>query len=202
MKQTLKPLAALAIASVVAVPAFAGGLAQPQSEPVVAAPVAAPAYTGGEWGGFYAGAQLGYADLDSNGAGIDGNGAIGGIHGGYRWDFGRTVIGAEVDYDTADVSLGNGIGDLNNVARLKFMAGADLGRALVYGTAGVARAEATVAGTDFSDNGYFGGIGVDYALTDTWTVGGELLLHKFKDFDNTNIDLDVTTIKAKVAYRF
>lgn len=194
-------LAALVLAGFAALPASAGGLAAPEPEPVIAAPPPPPS-TGGEWGGFYAGAQLGYADIDSNGAGLNGNGAIGGLHGGYRWDFGRTVVGAEVDYDLADVDLGGTTGALDSVARLKLVVGADLGRALVYGTAGLAYANATVGGTDLSDNGYFGGIGVDYALGGNWTAGGELLLHRFDDFDSTGIDLEATTIKAKVAYRF
>ena len=58
------------------------------------------------------------------------------------------------------------------------------------------------AGTDFSDWGYFGGVGMDYAVAENWLIGGEILAHQFDDFDDTGIDLDATTIKARVAYRF
>lgn len=197
----MRTIAALLATAALAVPAFAGGPTVVEPEPVVAAPVA-PVAASTDWSGFYAGAQLGYADIDSNGAGLDGDGFLGGIHGGYRWDFGQYVAGAELDYDTADVDLAGGTSSLDNVARIKVMAGAELGRSLVYGTAGVAYADATVGGTDLSDNGWFIGAGVDVALDDRWSVGGELLQHQFDDFDGSGVDLDATTLKAKVSFRF
>ena len=38
-----------------------------------------------------------------------------------------------------------------------------------------------VGGVDLSDTGYFGGLGVDYAVTDRIGVGGELLQHSFDE---------------------
>ena len=55
---------------------------------------------------------------------------------------------------------------------------------------------------DGSDTGFLYGLGVDYAVSDRWTVGGELLQNRFDDFDGTGTDLDATTLKAKVAMRF
>jgi outer membrane immunogenic protein len=184
------------------VPAFAGGTTEPIPEPeVMAAPVAiAPPSV--DWGGFYAGAALGYGNVDSNGGGLDGNGALGGVLAGYRYDFGSTVAGIEADYDTTNINLGGATGELDSVARLKLMAGHEFGRALVYGTVGAAQAEATVGGASLSDTGYFGGLGVDYAINDRLGVGGELLQHKFSDFDGSGVDLDVTTIKARVFLQF
>lgn len=197
MKIFAAALATLAIAS----PALAGGPVEVAPEPTVAPVYVAPASL--DWTGFYAGAQLGYADIDSNGDGLDGDGALGGIHAGYRWDFGQYVAGAEVDYDTASIDLGTTAGDtLDDVARLKLMGGAEFGNSLIYATAGAARASATIGGDGFSDNGWFIGAGVDVAVSDRWTVGGEVLQHKFDDFDGTGVDLDATTVKAKVALRF
>jgi outer membrane immunogenic protein len=125
------------------------------------------------------------------------------VHAGYRFDYGKFVAGVELDYDVANIDLGTPTaGELDSVARLKLMAGADLGRTLVYGTAGAAYAEATVGGVSLSDNGYFVGLGADYALSDQWSVGGEYLVHKFDDFDSTGIDLDAQTLKAKVSFSF
>jgi outer membrane immunogenic protein len=185
-------------------PAFAGGPTEPVPEPVIApAPVPAPVNTGGDWGGAYVGAQLGYADIDSNGGGLDGDGVLGGVHAGYRYDFGTAVVGGELDYDTSSIDLGGAAGELDSVARLKLMAGADLGRTLVYGTAGYAYAEATVGGVgSLSDDGWFAGLGADYALTDQWRVGGEILTHKFDNFDGSGVDFDVNTVKAKVSFAF
>lgn len=199
----MKNYAILTTALLLGGPAFAGGLGDVAAEPtVVAYEAPVQADTGGDWGGAYVGAQLGYGDVDSNGAGLDGDGTIGGVHAGYRADFGKFVAGAEIDYDVSDIDIGSGAGTLDNVARLKLMGGLDLGRTLVYATAGAAYAEATVGGASLSDNGQFYGVGLDYAVSDRFTVGGEYLMHKFDDFDGSGADLDVDTIKAKVSFRF
>jgi outer membrane immunogenic protein len=182
--------------------AFAGGPLEPIAEPVVE-PVAPVDFDASlDWTGFYAGASLGYGDVDSNGAGLDGNGWLGGVAAGYRRDFGTLVTGVELDYDVTDISVGGAAGELDSVARLKFSAGTEIGSALVYGTLGAARAEATVAGASLSDTGIVGGIGVDYAITDSMVVGGELLEHRFSDFDGSGVDLDATTLKARVLFKF
>lgn len=198
----MKTIAAIFATATLAMPAFAGGMATPVTEPEVVA--AAPVYAApsSDWSGFYAGAQLGYGDVGSSTDTLNGYGELGGVHAGYRWDFGQFVAGAEVDWDKTNIDLGGTADTLDDVARLKLVGGADLGRALVYGSVGVAKANATVGGVGLSDTGYTLGAGVDYAITDRWTVGGEVMGHKFNDFDGTGIDLDATTVKAKVALRF
>ena len=202
----MKRIAFLALATLATpLAAFAGGPVAPAAEPYVEAPiVVTTTRADGDWSGFYAGGQLGYGNVTSGGAGLDGNDAIGGVHAGYRYDLGRAVLGGELDYNMANIELGTGGGanTLDSVARLKLMAGADLGRALVYVTAGAAYADATLGGASASGNGYFAGIGMDYQLSETWTVGGELLGHRFDDFDGTGVDLEAATLQAKVAYRF
>lgn len=199
----MKSIAALLAMTTLATPALAGGPIAVEPEPTIAPVIETVAPPSLDWTGFYAGAQIGYADVDSNGGGLDGYGALGGVHAGYRYDFGTFVAGAELDYDTADIDLGTTAGDtLDDVARLKLTAGTEFGRSLVYGTVGAAQASATVGGTELSDNGYFYGAGLDYAVTDSWTVGGELMQHKFDDFDGSGVDFDATTVKAKVALRF
>lgn len=202
----MKSIAILAVGMLAApLAAFAGGPTAPAADAYVAPPIAAaPAPTDGDWGGFYAGAQLGYGNVTSNGAGLDGNNAIGGLHAGYRADLGRAVLGGELDYNIANIELGNSLPDtsLDSVARLKLMAGYDLGRALIYVTGGAAYAEATVLGSGLSGDGYFAGVGMDYKLTETVNLGAELLGHRFDDFDNSGVDLEAVTLQAKVAYRF
>jgi outer membrane immunogenic protein len=197
MTRSIATLAALALP----VPALAGGMAVPEPEPVIEAPApVVPASA--DWSGFYAGGQLGYGDIDSNGGGLDGYGWLGGVHGGYRWDLGATVLGIEADFDAADVDLGTAGDSLDNVARLKFSAGGEFGRTLVYATGGFAHASATVGGADLSDDGYFLGAGIGFALTDQWVVGGEILGHQFEDFDGSGVDLDATTVTARVSFNF
>ena len=197
----MKSIAALFAAAIVAGPALAGGPTAVPAEPVIEPP--APAIVpASDWSGFYAGAQLGYGDVDSNGAGLDGNGFLGGIHGGYRWDFGQFVFGTELDYDATDISLAGGTSSLDDVTRVKLIGGADLGSSLLYATTGAAYATATIGPVARSDDGWFYGAGVTHAINDQWTIGGELLQHNFDNFDGTGVDLDALTATARVSFRF
>ena len=199
----MKRIAALVLGGLLAAPAFAGGPMEVPVEPVIepAPVVVAPTY---DWTGFYAGGELGYGDLGADGAPVDleGDGWLGGLHAGYRYDFGGGVVGAEASYDWASIDLGEDAGELDDVMRLKLLAGAKIGRGLLYASAGAAWADASALGEDLSDNGYFYGLGYDYLVTDKWVVGGEVLQHEFDDFDGTGIDIDATTVQAKVSYRF
>lgn len=199
----MKTIAALIATAAISAPAFAGGPVTAVEEPVIV-PAAEPYVAPGlDWSGAYVGAQLGYGDVDSNGAGLDGNGALGGVHAGYRWDLGSWVAGAELAYDKASIDLGAVAGDeLDSVTALKLTAGREIGNSLVYGTLGAAHANASVGGADLSENGLVYGLGFDYAINDRWTVGGEVLQHNFDDFDGSGVDIDATTAKVKVGLRF
>ncbi len=202
MKNVYTVLSAALLGLSATTAAFAGGLSTAIEEPVVyaePAPIPAPS---ADWTGGYVGAQIGYGDVNSNGAGLDGSGAIGGVHAGYLVDFGTFVTGAELSYDAGSIDLGAGADSLDSVTRLKLIAGYDMGRTLVYASTGLARASATVGGADISDNGYLFGIGADYALTEQWTLGGEVMAHRFNDFGGTGARLQATTVQAKIAYRF
>ncbi len=203
MKFTTSTLA-LAL-GVVAAPAFAGGLAQPVADPVApAAPVAvAPVMTGSDWTGFYAGAQLGYGQSETNDdpKTFDEDGALYGAQVGYNYDFGQFVLGGELDYTATDIK--SDVADIEGVARAKVRAGYDAGSFLPYVTAGFARAyTADNLGDDDQHDGYLYGAGVDYKVTDSIVVGGEVLQHEFEDVGNTGLDLDATTVAARVNYQF
>lgn len=199
MNMLTKTALGAVLSGALAAPALAGGLTDPVVEAPVAAPVA-PVVVGTDWTGGYVGGQLGYGDVSATG--LDGDGLTYGLRGGYDWDFGNWVLGAGIDHDWTDIELGGGAGDLDSVTRLKLRAGADLGRTLIYATAGGAHARADVGGNSLSDNGWFAGIGADYLLTDQWTVGAEVLSHQFDDFDNSGVDVDATTASVNVGFRF
>ncbi|MFM7335560.1 MAG: outer membrane protein [Tabrizicola sp.] len=199
----MKTIAALVATAALTAPAFAGGPTVVTEEKVIAPVETAYVAPGVDWSGAYVGAQLGYGDVDSNGAGLDGNDWFGGVHAGYRWDLGNWVAGTELSYDATNIALGTTAGnELSDVMALKLSAGREIGNSLVYGTLGAAHANASVGGTDLSDNGFVYGVGFDYAVNDRWTVGGEVLEHNFDNFDGTGTDFDATTIKAKVGLRF
>lgn len=192
-------LLAAAFGTVATVPAFAGGLNDPVVEPAPVAPVVQVAPSA-DWTGGYVGAQLGYADGSAGAA--SGNNGTYGVNAGYDWDMGNWVLGGGLDWDKTDIDLAGGPDNLDSIARLKLRAGADLGRTLLYVTAGGARAEADIGGVSRSDNGWFAGIGAAYALTDRWTVGGEILKNQFDDFDNLGTDVEATTATVNVGFRF
>ncbi|KAF0677521.1 outer membrane protein [Profundibacterium mesophilum] len=218
----MKYIALAAVAAVAAAPAFAGNVSPAPVEAPVFTP-AAPMAAGFNWTGAYAGAQVGYGALNLDFDGIedeaneefnffddtDANGAIGGVNAAYLYDFGSFVAGAELalnagnldfDQDNNDGSITNA--EVDSLHQLKAKFGYDAGRTLVYGVAGVAYAEADFNDISYEDTGYVVGVGVDYAITDNVIVGGEVNYNGFDDFDDTGIDADVTTVQAKVAYKF
>ncbi|EPX78947.1 outer membrane protein [Litoreibacter arenae] len=179
--------------------AFAGNLDDAPVERPVYAPVPAPANTGGDWTGFYAGAQLGYGDADSSVPALNGNDSLYGIHAGYDYDFGRFVLGGELDYDKADIDLGGGAASIDSVARAKIRAGYDMGRTLLYATGGAARADTSVG----DESGPFLGLGAAYKVTESFTVGGEFLTHQFDDVGSVaGNDIDANTFTLRGSFRF
>ena len=185
---------AAVVAGAAAGPALAGAYTEAPADPVVATP--APVYTAGtDWTGGYVGGQLGYGDVDAGGT--DGDGTVYGVQGGYDYDFGSFVLGGEVDYTGAEDGILGGA-DLDSMTRLKLKAGYDAGPALIYGVVGAAYAN-TSAG---DDNGIVYGVGADYMVNDTVSVGAEYLYHEFEDFNGSGTDIDAGTLAARVNYRF
>lgn len=198
--------------------AFAGGFTPPVVEQPVVAPVApvAPVDTGSDWTGGYVGLQYGKGDVDvdtpaitfpsglvepEESASVDIDGY--GIHGGYLHDLGKFVVGGELDFNKLD----NDDGDVD-MWRLRGRAGYDLGRWLPYASLGMARLSAD----DESENGVSYGVGVDYKVTDNFTIGAEYTWQQF-DLDETvssngidsvnfTSDVDVDLIQIRGAYHF
>ncbi|MBV0911912.1 outer membrane protein [Anianabacter salinae] len=188
-------------AALISTSAFAGNLDPAPVEPVIVqpAPVAAPA--GVDWSGSYGGVSLGYGTSVTSTA-PSGDGIVGGAFVGYNYDFGNFVVGAETEYQQSGITYGGGAGRIDNFTRLKAKFGVEADRALFYATGGATLANGTVNGNSFSDTGYNVGVGMDYAVTDRWTVGAEALYNRFDDVGNTTTDVDATTFSARVGYRF
>ncbi|NNK16673.1 MAG: porin family protein [Sulfitobacter sp.] len=197
MKRFIKATAATLVATTaIGGAAYAGSLQDPVVETPVIAP--APVAVSGEWTGFYTGLQLGYADIDGDG-GLEGDDNTYGFHAGYDYDFGDFVLGGELDYDKADIDLNAGAARIDSIARLKLKGGYDLGNTLIYATAGVARADTSVG----DETGPFAGLGISYKVTDRYTVGAEILEHRFDDVGGiAGNDLDATTITLRGSLRF
>ncbi|MFK7880539.1 outer membrane protein [Roseobacter sp.] len=205
MKNILSAAAAMALTVAATGPAFSGALDEPVIAPAPAAPPPAPVYSGGDWTGFYGGAQIGNLDADGSGglAGVGGDDTSYGVHAGYNYDFGSWVVGGELDYDDASVDLesaGAPIGQsIDSVWRAKLRGGYDFGRTLLYGTAGLADVDTTVGG----DTGDFYGIGVSYKATEQFIVSGEYLKHSFSSLGGTpGLDSDADTFTVRASWQF
>ncbi len=203
MKNILS-VAALAAATLATAPAVAGSLEEPVAAPVPAAPPPAPVYSGGDWTGFYAGAQLGNLDVDGQGglAGVGGDDTTYGVHAGYNYDFGSWVLGGELDYDDASVDLENAGGPIgasvDSVWRAKLRGGYDFGNTLLYATAGLADVDTSIG----SDTGDFYGIGLSYKATQQIIISGEYLKHSFSDIGAPGTDADADTFTIRASWQF
>ncbi len=198
MKRATSLLAAALVLG--AAPAFAGNTLPPVDDTVVA-PVAPPAPTTPNWTGLYGGVQLGYNNLDSNISGGD-DAFIGGLFVGYDYDFGDFVLGSSIDYDFTDAEVStapNPPVDLENIFRAKLRAGYKLGNGLIYGTGGYAQADTDNLG---DEDGYFIGAGYETMLTESFSLGGEVLYHEFDNFNGSNADVEPTTVQIRGTFRF
>ncbi len=194
-------LSATAATALMAGTAFAGNIEPAPMEPVLA-PAPAPVFSSPNWTGFYAGGQLGYANIDTNVNGVDGDGLIGGLVAGYDYDLGNWVIGAGLDYDWTDVTLSNPLGataDVDSIWRAKLRGGYKLGNGLLYATAGYANADISGAG---DDDGYFVGGGYEHMVTQNISLGGEVLYHEFDNFNSSGTDVEATTAQVRATFRF
>lgn len=219
MKPTFKAVRTSMLAAplvVVAGMASAGGLSEPVETPapVPVAPVPV-APVGTDWTGFYAGAQLGFGELEADLGGADAlsddeSGLLFGAHAGYLYDFGNIVLGGELDIDGSniepelDAAIADDTFELDAVTRAKVLLGYDAGRFLPYVTGGVAQARtsSSVDAVDGDDDGTFAGLGVKYLLSDTFMIGGEVLQHQFDDYITDDLDVEALTGTIRASFRF
>jgi opacity protein-like surface antigen len=195
-----------ALIAAVGAPAIAAGLdttvvtaAPPAPVAVASAPIAASASS--DWTGFYIGGSLSYGDISVEDFDADGNGRLNGLHAGYMFDFGRIVVGAELESEWSAVSIDDLDLDIDRVARAKLRVGYDAGRILPYITAGYAQVSLSGALEDDFD-GRFAGIGAEYRISERFSTGLEVLRHEFDDVGADGTTLDATTISLRGTFRF
>ncbi|MEJ0094873.1 MAG: outer membrane protein [Methylocella sp.] len=200
----LASVGAVALAS----SAFAADLPSHAPPPVYLPP--APIFT---WTGIYIGGQVGFAWGDQNvssntGFGFDSfgsnnDGVIGGGHVGYNLQLNQFVIGLEGSVDGSSIKK-SVTRDVGGFVPATFTSSADIqgsvrgrvgyawDRILVYATGGVAFAGvdnsiSTPFGFDSASStrvGWTVGGGVEYAITNNWSVRGE---YRYSDFGHSTI---------------
>ena len=178
--------------------------------PVKAAPIPVQVFS---WTGFYIGGNVGWGWADntydytpfaaptySYNPGTS-NGFTGGLQMGYNYQFvNNVVLGVETDFNWADIIR----------ARLGYA----MDRFLPYITGGVAYANTKY--TDpfgFSDSnlkwGWTAGAGLEYAITNNWTVKAEYLYLGFDNSktnyfngDQLSVGSNIQTARVGVNYKF
>ncbi len=182
-----------------AAPALAGSITPAPAEPVVIAPPT-PYTASPDWTGFYAGGEIGWANIDTDTPGIDGDDVIGGVTFGYDYDFGTWVLGGALDYDWADITISSVPNTtVDSIFRAKLRGGRKVGNGLVYATGGYTQLDTNLFG---SDDGYFIGAGYDHLIGDNFALGGEVLWHRIDNFASTASDADAVTIQIRGSFRF
>jgi predicted porin len=155
------------------------------------------------------------ADVGSD---LEGDGTLFGVNAGYDRDFGRFVLGGEVQYERSEIEAGFDEGDLDvtevilgldSVFRAGVRAGFDGGRFMPYFTGGYARAEVEfnsgALSTDATYAGGYFGVGVDYRLRDDVTLGAQVLRTDFDQIDGEDIqgaDVGLDTVGLRATYNF
>lgn len=144
---------------------------------------------GTDWTGFYSGVSYGFASGENryvleNPPPDEVSQLSGGTYGGfvgYRRDLGAFVLGGEVAVNFGDSLYEYYEGEVEDtyyyksIIDLKAVAGYDMGRALVYVTAGASFSQFTGAGVENNINGWLAGAGVDVMVSDRFFVGVEYI---------------------------
>lgn len=193
------------------------------------APVVADTFS---WTGGYIGLNAGYAGgqnklntFDGISAKDNASGFIGGVQAGYNWQFDRTIVGIETDFQgsglKSDAEVSFGDASLGAEAKINWFGTtrARLGytpvdRFMVYATGGVAYGKVKASLGEFSQSdtnvGYTVGAGAEYALTNNVTLKTEYLytdLGKLK-LDNAagerigEVKTPFHTVRVGVNYKF
>ncbi|MGD0635542.1 MAG: outer membrane protein [Beijerinckiaceae bacterium] len=181
--------------------------------PSTRAPVVPPPLPVFSWTGIYAGGQIGYAFGQDTATSVVGTpynsnsrGVLGGAHIGYNYEAGPggLVVGVEGDVNGSSFT---GTSALNSTTKspvqgsLRARAGFAFERALIYATGGGVFAA-------FNDNytsgdspstarvGYTVGGGIQYAITDLWSVRAE---YRYNNFGATTENLPIagTTVSHR-----
>jgi outer membrane immunogenic protein len=206
MKNTMRAmtLAAMVVVSGAAVAADIQRGPSPYYSP-------APA-SGYNWRGFYAGLNAGYewGDITNNGAAP--SGIMGGLQGGYNWQAGQFVFGAETDIQASGADDTFAPWKFSNpwFGTLRGRAGFALNNILFYATAGLAYGGITgeIGGLDENRShiGWAGGLGAEVGFTPNWSAKVEYLYMDLSDraysITGANNGLEANMLRFGINYHF
>ena len=172
-----------------------------------------PVPYGYRWMGPYVGANFGYQWGQLSNSRADPSGVAGGFQGGYNWQIGQLVFGAETDFQLSDSNAVFANYKFSNpwFGTLRGRGGFALNNILFYGTLGHAngRGHSDDAGLGEEDNlhvGWAGGGGLEVGLTPNWSVKAEYLYIDLASqayvLTGANNALQSSLMRFGVNYRF
>lgn len=165
MKQTL--LAAV-IAGLAGSAAIAGS-----PEPYIEHVYVEPPVIESDWGGFYGGVIGGMHRGDITPGGFTFDATSYGGFAGYNFQQGQMVYGAEIAGQVGTLDLNPGPNfDIDMLIDAKVRVGYSLGDALLFASGGYSTIGMTTPAT-LAAKGWNAGVGLDYAVTEMFFVGGE-----------------------------
>ncbi|MFS8037304.1 outer membrane protein [Xanthobacter sp. AM11] len=200
------------LAAMAATPVLAADLGRAPA-PAVKAP-AAPVFS---WTGFYIGGNAGYGwgsgqdGLGQTGTGVDPSGWFAGGQLGYNYQFANNVVaGIEADLQGGDITAGTaGLSSTLDVfGTVRGRLGYAVGPVLPYVTGGFAWGNNSIDYLGLSQSnthtGWTVGAGIEYALTNHWTVKTEYLYTDLgaKSYDNIGTDAGVNAHTAKIGVNY
>ncbi|MCL6653582.1 hypothetical protein A6R70_14930 [Agrobacterium rubi] len=202
----MRTIVATLMATTMAAAAFSAAKAADAVNEVPQAPVAyeQPAPIS-NWSGAYLGATANYdwGRFTGNGGDRDADGFGGGLYGGYNFQSGQLVYGAEADVNLGDEKGSAGTGPLGEDLRgkqgvngsIRARVGYDMNPFLLYGTGGLAISDNKVSNPGSSDSatalGYTVGAGVEAMVTNNITARVE---YRYSDYQNKDFALDTGTV--------
>jgi outer membrane immunogenic protein len=192
---------------------------------------------GSDWTGIYMGVAAGWGTGTSeaeispgNRVGVDSEGSLASIYGGYNFQMGRIVVGIEGDYSWTDsegssaCTLAVGVtgtcsASLENAATLRARLGFAMDRLHIYGTLGVGWADVTgrveavtpLGTIDVSASetvpALVYGAGAEWKVHDRLSLRGDVMRLSFdsQDFSftglgDTEADIDATVVRAGLTW--
>jgi len=163
------------------------------------------------WVGPYIGVNLGYQWGSATHSGASPSGLMGGAQGGYNWQFGQFVVGAETDLQFSGADDMFAAWKFSNpwFGTLRGRAGYAMNNVMLYATFGLAygggRVELGGLKEANTHIGWTAGAGMEVGLTPNWSAKAEYLFVDLSDeryvlFGNTGFESSL--LRLGVNYRF
>jgi outer membrane immunogenic protein len=204
-----KTILAMTVASLMAAAGTATAADLPRSSAPYYSPAPASVYN---WGGAYAGLNVGYEWGRITNSSVSPSGLEGGLQAGYNWQSGQFVFGGETDIQVTGADDTFAPYKFSNpwFGTLRGRAGFALNNVLFYGTLGLAygQLKGDFIGLDESKThvGWAGGLGMEVGFTPNWSAKIEYLYMDLNDraysITGTNNGFETNMLRFGINYHF